>query len=445
MTARIFALLAAACLTTACGLDCTQVKSDRQAYLGRKIKATGPHLAALIPFKTINAQLDEHVPTVKTPALSIPGLGRIGEFIGKLQLSVGNIKVVPAKADRIGIRVNLELIRNDTKLFDLSLNTSLQPEVDPKKGKLALVLRADDLENIDAEIEGGATDKLTNAVYGRIPSAVRLIIKKRDVQGVAKKVTDWLVGETPKLVRQHFASKLSEIARFEFRLPDLPLASLSLRSIGGKDGHLQVGLRTSLAVEGHLSDRVPKMPDSKKMYVRVAGGTVAAIANWAIQKAMIPMRYDSNGKPKKNGDFLPAVAWGSGQPRPLKVLVWRETAPCCQVRIGGRPSVKLKKGKLDVKIEGGQIEEMNGPPLLQMGVWLVNMWTDSVSVSKKLTAATNVKIAGRKVRFGLGHAEVTGDELIIGFEIGASHNTSQRKKKGQAVRPAEPQATPSQT
>jgi hypothetical protein len=149
----------------------------------------------------------------------------------------------------------------------------------------------------------------------------------------------------------------------------------------------------------------------------MAGSAVAELTNWAIDQGLLPQRYDKELRPKPEGGFRPHFDWRAGQPRPLKVHVFRTRPPCTHVLVGARAEVRVAGDKLKITITEKQVERVEGPPLVKLGVWFDGLWSSAVRKTRERAAAVVIKQGKHRVKLRVRAAVLTDAELAFALGV----------------------------
>ncbi len=396
----IAALLAA--LLAGCGA-CQKVSSSRQSFLEAQQgdPADGrPHLSIEIPDALLKGWLDRAVAALPGVNFQVPGLGDVAKYAGNFTFDARSLRVAVDRDDAARFDLDLDVKRGDSTLFGMQLAAAAPIQFDPKKRTMRIALRADLFEKVQPRIDDDAVRKLTDALYGQVPSAARLVLKRSTVERYARQGIEALARETYGLVRRQLLTPLGELASFTVQLPDVPLAGIGLAAA---KGGWRLDARTTLASRG-LAPASQVGVRGDMVRVAISADTVAHLGNWAIARGALPGRYTKDGKAAANGEFEAGFAWDAGQ-RPLKALMWTHQAQskqdglCVHARAGAEPVVSLDRGKLKVGFENGQIEEVVGPPLLSVAL-------DIMGVTEKVFDFTKTVATGTELKLGRGSYSV---------------------------------------
>lgn len=422
--AGLLALALAPAALSGCG-PCAQVAAHRDAFAARTVPEAGrPHLAVRIPQKLLDDAIAAGLRKLVPKSLAIPGLGQLARYVEALKIAPRRVAIAKAGDGQFRLSMELEVGLGAQSLFTLGLGTETRPVANAGAGAVELSFPADMIQSLTPSVPDGAVTRLTDALMGKVPSALRSIIPRAEVTRIAESAVGWLSQNAVRLLRTEVLQPMGELARLRFTMPDLPLASLELVS---EPGALVVQARTTLPVEQGLAPmpraeslkRAQSAAQSDRIEVVLAAGTVVELANWAMARGEVPSRFDVQGKSNDAGSFTAGLQWAGGT-RPLKVNVWSSEGACIRARIGASPRVALANGKLDLGISDAQVEEIEGPPLVSQAVsWAQSLWGDSVETSRTRVGTSKLGLGTDKAGgLGLGRIALEGDTLVLSLNLG---------------------------
>jgi hypothetical protein len=406
-----------------CGPSCKQIADARSALrAGRKATSTA-HLQLGIPHALANRLIAEGLRDVPPVPLELPGvkgLGLLVPALSELRLTVAtrSLRLVPAAEDHLGLSLDLELRDGSEVLMELGLDLELRPrlERDAEGQVLTVELEGEGLRAVRPRLGPEPSERLARAIHRRLPHLIRSTVPVQALARVAGGLIERLGADSYALLRSAVLERLGRIKQVRLRLPELPVERVHLRSPRSQVPHLAVDLFTDLPVrEGLEGDQSMKLLKRDAVQVRVAGSAVAELSNWAMERGLIPARYDRDLKPKAEGGFSPIFDWEHRQPRPLKIHVFRKQKPCAHVQVGARARVAVKKEKLVLTLEDREMERVQGPPLVRLGVWLDSLWSRALTTTKELAAQTRLRLGGHEVRVRIEQARLYQRELVLGL------------------------------
>ena len=130
-----------------------------------------------------------------------------------------------------------------------------------------------------------ATAALGAAVERWLPPAVRRRVPRLVVDAAAAKLATYLTGAAYDVLRATLLVRLGAVTRVRLRLPEVPIADVAIRSVDAPTAALVVELHTGLPIRRGLWPLVTIADD---VQVTIAAGTVAELANWAIDAGHAP-------------------------------------------------------------------------------------------------------------------------------------------------------------
>lgn len=416
-------LLTAALLLSAmlpgCGATCDRIEEDRNRFLTRKADNTETHVEVLVPFAVAERLVAPQVAAVKPIAIEVPGLGKLADYFGEITVAPTGVTLRPATPDHIGFHLDFEVRSNGKKAFALFLETEVRPEIDLAAGKVALGFTPEVLEKAEPGISDDAGKDLGGLIYGRIPSLARVLIPRSMVDKAAGSTVETLVSRFYGMAKEKMLPKLAETSRFELTLPEVPLASVALTSTDEGGGRLRLALTTSLPVRAGIAETPGDAtePSGETVTVRMSGSTVAELVNWAMSAELLPSRYDSKGKPKKDGELRPGLDWARGEKRPMRVYLWDLDQPCMRITMSAKPLVQVADGKLAIEASDTVTDDVEASAFTKVGVWFYVLWKDAMKLNQKTSSTMRVALAGQEVEITVERAAVERDELTLEVDL----------------------------
>jgi hypothetical protein len=387
-------VLIAALSSSACAPMCQEMAADRKAFFGHRATSASPHATIFVPFDLANRLMSKRLGEVQPIGSPISLPGKVGELIGSVRLFPRRLVLRPAPDDRLGLRMDIEVLQREKPLFTVTLDVEARPEVDASKGLLEVGLRADDLKSVTATLGPDATDALAAVLRARLPSVASSVLSQDQVAAIVKSGTDLLAERLGGLlIPSGLLAPLGELTRLGVEIPIVPVSRLTFRSVGDEKGGLLVGVFTALPVGAGVSLTDAWLESTGALRLRLSGDALAQLGNWALVTGRLPRRYDKKMRPKEDGELTPGLRWASG-PRPLQIFAWRVKKPCLRARIGSSPLVSLAEGRLVVGIDEGVVEEVRGAALVRARVWTQRIGADAIRFSKKVVSSARVSIAG---------------------------------------------------
>lgn len=399
-----------------CGTTCKEIAAARVELMTRPAATEDPHLAVGLPLSRINAVLKARFREVPAQPLKLPKIS--GVSLGDLSVAPDSLALIPAPEGMIGIRAKVAIRRGNAALFHLTFDTEIKPQLDPARGRLGVALQASDLKSVQADLSPKAADRVTDVIWRQLPKAAR-IMGKGTIKRAARKIVRDVSKRGYQLLRGPIGDALGTVASFSVQIPDLPLSALSVRTVQTLGGPtLEIGAVTRLGAQAGLGASPKAGAGGADAQLRVAGSALAAMANWALDKALIDSRYTAKGKADPKGEYTPALDWESGADRPLKIHVFKPEGECIHARLGARPTLAMApKGEVKVGIEDGEIEDVEGPALVELAGWAYALWADAIQVSKSVAGQVELKIAGETYGLSVIRGAVQRDEITLGLKL----------------------------
>lgn len=416
------ACLLGSLLVWGCGPSCQRIADARTALRAGRGATRRPHLQLGIPYALANRLIAEGLRDVPPLPLELPGLGGLRLLVpalSELRLTAvtRSLRLVPARNDHLGLSLDLELRDGREVLTELGLDLELKPrlERDGEGQYLAVELQGEGLKAVRPRLGPEPAERLARAIHRRLPPMIRSSVPVQALARVSRGLIERLGADSYALLRAGILRHLGPIKQVRLRLPELPVQRFRLSSPRSQVPHLAVDLFTDLPVREGLEGRSAPLLKRDAVQARIAGSAVAELANWAMERGLIPARYDRDLKPKAEGGFAPILDWEHRQPRPLKIHVFRRRKPCAHVQIGARARVAVKKERLVLTLEDRQVERVQGPALVRLGVWIDSLWSRAITTTKELAAQTRLRLGRHEVRLGIVRAHLSERELALGL------------------------------
>lgn len=416
---RLAALLSFSALLLGCGATCDRIEEDRERFLARKGKNADTHAELLVPFALAERLIAPQIESVKPFTVKVPGLGSLADYFGELSVAPTRVKLEPAAPDHVGFRLDFELRSDGKKAFAMFLETEVRPEIDLAAGKVILGFTTEALAKTKPGIPKDAKKDLGGLIYSEIPAAARIFVPRSVVDAAAGSAIEMLVSEFYARAKEKMLPKLAETSRFELTLPDVPLASVAISSTAEGGGRLRLAIVTSLPVrEGIAAPPEGAAPPSEeRITIRLSGSTVAELANWAMATGIVPDRYDSKGKPKKDGELRPGLDWIRGEERPMRVILWDLDKPCMRVTMAAKPSIRIVDEKLQIQAKDAETDDVEASAFTKVGVWFYLLWKDAMKLTQKSSSRMKIAVAGQEIEAVVEKAAVERDELALEISL----------------------------
>ena len=414
-TRRPLALLAAAALA-GCGSRCPEIASAKRALVERTGAAPGPHVQVRIPLARADAFLAELLrdQPLAVP-IELPSVLPIALPIHELTAVAREVRLRPAGPDRVRFAMRIEIDDAAQPVTTLAIETEVKPMVVRDHGVTELIagFGPENLLAVTPELGADAERALGDAVARWLPPVVRDRLPRGVLDRAARELATHLTGAAYKLLRATLLRRLGEVTRLRLRLPDLPIASVALRSSAApseaQGEALTVDVTTDLPVRRGLAEAPPT---GDEVLVRISGSTATEIANWAIEHAYLPQRYTRSLEPKPDGEFRPRFDdLAEDRVRPVKIHVFQERGGCSYFEVGLRLELQIIGDKLEVSTLDQLVEFARASTVLEIALWLKQLIQGSIDRSRQAAAHTQLTVGRRTFRTRAVRAAVVDGEL----------------------------------
>lgn len=374
---------------------CEEMAADRRAFFARRATpSAAPHATVFIPFAVADRLIARRLGALRPVGSPVTLPGRIGRFLGSFRLVPRRLTLRPAPDDRLGLRLELDLVTGETSLLAMSLDLDARPELDMDRRTLRVALRAEDVRTVRPNLAPGAAQQVASEIRSRLPSVAKAVVSEEEIAMLARSSIDYLAGHLGSLlVDSGLLGRLGEVTGFSVHIPIVRVSRVSLQSVKANGGGLLVGIFTDLPATAGVRSSAPTPGHPELVQIRLSADALAELGNLALVSGLLPRRYDDAMHPKKDGDFTPGFGWVAG-PRPLKIVAWRLKSPCLRARIGADPVVTVTGGQLAVGIEHGEVEAVRGAALVRARVWLKRVGADAIHFTRRTIASARISIAG---------------------------------------------------
>lgn len=392
-----------------CAGPCKDVAAVRGQLALRPAPAVEPHARVRVPFAAANRAIAEALVEPPSVPVSLRRLGPLRRVVGSLHVVPRSVRLGPATPGRVRIDVTVELRNRSGELLTFDAHTEVEPVLqrDGANGDAFLTVGID-----PRRIEGFEVQ-----VSPRFTGTMGRYLASRAVEEVSE--------EAWKVVRSKVLPRLGELTRVRVRLPDVPVDRVDVMSIGGPVPALDLAITTTLPVREGL--RVVPGIDELDPYavdVRLAGSTVAELANWAIVTGRAPQRYTRKLTPAKDGDYVPLLDWRPGHERPLVVSVFQIARGCSCFSAGVRARVEVRGDEVVGTIEERRLELALGPAHIEVLASLKDVIDRSMQRSRKAAAHTRLTVGDRVIGARLVDASVDRTQLHVAvhLDVGSSES-----------------------
>ncbi len=403
-------------MLTGCG-SCPAVVEKRSDFDSRieVAKRQGPHLRIEVSTATINDALNRQISKTSARGLTLPGLGEVAQYAGRYELKLRRLEVRFDKTKETALILHVGLRKGKDEILQFRMQASAPIRLSKDKKQATLSFRADLFKRVEVMPSSGASDALAKHLRSLLPSSVRRFVPKREVARIARRAISSLSKALYNEIRARILSPLGEIAKFQFRLPDVPIEEVAIITV---DNTLAFEVRTNWHAHG-----LPPLKRSKikkgRMRLSLSADSLAELGNWGMYTGKIPNRYDMNGKAKVDGTFSAGLRWERSKKRPLKVHLWSTSEEnllgCMYIQAGARPRLSLNKQRLKVGFSNGKLETLVGPPLVNEVAGILGISDQAFGYSKKLALKQKLSVGDQK--FSVNVREVALDESVLAFDL----------------------------
>lgn len=414
---------------TGCANACKRVETHRAAFTSGSdvARSEDPHFRVSVPFDVVGVLMARELKSIGSFRVPLPKVS--GVSLGAVRGRVDQIRLQPAPTGQVGFTVRIVLESGKTRVLEVELDARTTPQIDLKRGTVAVALSAQDVRKVRPKLGPGARKKLVDYAWKELPSTVRTLVSKKQLDALLAGASDQLLGQVADAVRKDLGSEIGEVARFEIDLPDLPLSALAIESSAGE---LKLAGRTSLPVAvGVAAGKRHRSSHQNAVELRMSGETAAALANWAIERGEIPERYDLDGSPDPKGPLAAGVGWGRGRPRPLTLHLW--TVPdgdlakkkqCAHVELHGTPVIGVANGgDVSVSVRDGQVEAVDGTAKVRMGVFFSGLGRETFEFAETVAGSFELDLGDAPLTASVHSATRDGDDVVFGLLLRRGRDT----------------------
>ncbi len=400
-----------------CGTSCQQIEAARAAFVARTQQVDDPHLAVVVPFALVDKLLAQRVAELEPLRAPVAFGGKLGKTLQRLSVVLRQVRMVPARDDFVAFELGFDALDESEVMFTLKAVAEIEPTIDPEERAVAIALRADSLKSVEFDLGDQAAKRLTDAIYERL-DAKPSFLKRTLLRSLVKLAIRKLSAKIYELVREELLTGLGEITRLEWKLPDVPLKRVQLRSTNEGEPRMTLRALSTLPVESGLNvEKLAAAPvDRDQLQVHIAGATMAELGNWAMAEGTMPNTYNEDGDADPAGNLIAGLAWQPG-PRPFKIHLWSTDDHCLQLRLGATPQVRLVDQRAELIANDGIIEQIDGPTLSKIGAWFKTVGKDAIEFSQQVAARTELFVAGRLMILEVATASLKDDVLLIGLRL----------------------------
>ncbi len=457
VTAVAAAILATAGLplgALGCGSRCAEVAAARDALAQRRgAPDRGADLRIALPLARADALFAESLAAQPLQvALAPPSLD-----LGLLQLAVPGqlvaraqaVRLLPAPPERLRFAIALQIADGDEGLVSLATEVEVAPVLQRRDGGAELSMRfgLENLARVTPVLDADASAKLGRAVLRWAPAALRDHLPRPVVDRAAKELAEYLSGAAYRGLRQSLLSPMGELTRLRLRLPDVPVAKLSVRT---SDEALVIEVQTELPVRRGLpapsaaapaatsAMSVPSTPSAASaastaaaaaaagasagdLRVSLSPSASAELANWAIDRGHLPRWYSRDLRPSAGGEFRPRFDYlAEDAAHPFKVYSFQERGGCSYFRVGVEARVAVDERDLIVTALDRALEAVSANPVVEVAAWTKYFLFGAVDQSKRMAASTRLSVGDRRFESRVVAASLEAEALAFGLALSAA-------------------------
>jgi hypothetical protein len=391
---------------------CDKVREDRRAFQAPVRSAPQPDIALLVPFATLDGVIGPSVKKLGKGRIPLPSV--LGQSLGSLTLKVERVRTRAAPAGKVGFDIRVALFDGKSRLLAARIAADVPARFDARRRVLRAKLSDANIKKLDPVLDRKSVRALTAWAKRKLPEPLRSLTPNNvlagAVESLAKQMLPRLAGELRKDLPKLFAS----VAAIEIDLSSLPLNNLAVSSSATDliaAGRSTIGGTASLA----SLRRNPALPRTLGQ-LRLAGGTMAGMANLAMKEGEIPERYDLDGSANPQGPLLARTAWEPG-PRPMKVHLWKEDGDCVHAIIGATPEVAVDRHELVVSAKDAKLQKVRGSAKVKAGIFFSGVGRRSFEVVERVAATAQLEVANRPVRARVRAAAVSDSEVAVAIAL----------------------------
>lgn len=452
VTAVAAAILATAGLplgALGCGSRCAEVAAARDVLAQRPgAPDRGADLRIALPLARADALFAESLAAQPLQvALAPPSLD-----LGVLQLAVPGqlvaraqaVRLLPAPPERLRFAIALQIADGDEGLVSLATEVEVAPVLQRQDGGAELSMRfgLENLARVTPVLDADASAKLGRAVLRWAPAALRDHLPRPVVDRAAKELAEYLSGAAYRGLRQSLLSPMGELTRLRLRLPDVPVAKLSVRT---SDEALVIEVQTELPVRRGLpapsaaapaATSAASAPSAASAASTAAAGAAASagdlrvslspsasaeLANWAIDRGHLPRWYSRDLRPSAGGEFRPRFDYlAEDAAHPFKVYSFQERGGCSYFRVGVEARVAVDERDLIVTALDRALEAVSANPVVEVAAWTKYFLFGAVDQSKRMAASTRLSVGDRRFESRVVAASLEAEALAFGLALSAA-------------------------
>jgi hypothetical protein len=429
-----------------CGSRCAEVAAARDALAQRRGAADrGSDVRVVVPLARADALLADVLREQPvTVPLSAPELS-----LGPVRLAMPvelaavarQVRLRPGPPEKLRFAIELDVVGGGEKLTSLAMVVEVTPELQREDGAAELSIRFG-LENVlevEPVLDPDSPAALVRAVLRWAPAALRDRLPRSVVESTARQLGAHLAGAAYQQLRRTLLPRLGEVTRLRLRLPDVPIATLKVRSHDGaahprmgqpgqdapglsSGGALIVEILTDLPVRRGLIALAPAAVGDV-IAVQLAPSATAELSNWAIDHGHLPPWYTRGLTPSEGGEFRPRFDFvPEDAAHPFKIYAFQERGGCSYFRVGVQARVAIVEpgggpAQLVVTALDRALEAASANPVIEAAAWVKYFLFGSVDLSKRLAARTQLSVGDRRFESRVTSARLDEQELRFTLEL----------------------------
>jgi hypothetical protein len=414
------ALLLITVIATGCGSRCKEVANARTALLSRTGAANrGADVRVTVPLERANALFEELLREQPlTVPLDVPDLGPFELTVPGFTATVREVQLRPGAPNKIRFAIQLEVRDAEAEVATLALVAEVAPQLarGESGAELTIGFGSENLLAVVPELGPDGRRALGGAIARWLPAALRDRLPRPVLDAAASKLGSHLTGAAYQALQRTLLKRLGELTRVRLRLPDVPVASVAIRST---ETLLVVEIVTDLPVRRGLA---PARDDDTEIGVRLSGSAVAELANWAIDHGHTPRWYSRSMLPEPDGEFRPRFDYvAEDRAHPIKVYAFQERNGCSYFRVGVRAAIAIDGDTLQATALDRDLERTSANPVIEVAAWAKYFVIGSLDRSKRVVAHTRLAAGGRALDTRVVGATITNDEVQFALRLVPAH------------------------
>jgi hypothetical protein len=120
-------------------------------------------------------------------------------------------------------------------------------------------------------------------------------------------------------------------------------------------------------------------------------------------------------RPDPAGALRPRFAWRNGADRPLVIHVLCDEPPCFRLEVGARARAEVVGDALRLAVSDGQVEAVEGPWIVELGVWWRLLGQAPIHATAELLATTSLSLFGKPLVLAAQSAALDPGGMTLDF------------------------------